>query len=87
MPWGSVNITFVPAPNPHNFNYNQNYKRQNVVTHTDAANMVSAAVADAVARITAARPGGVAIPGPIVVVRNNISQNMPNDPGNNYRPI
>ena len=87
MKWGSVTITFTPNPNPHNFNYNQNYKRQNVVTHEDAATMTAAAVADSLARITAATPGGAHIPGPIVVARNNISQNLDNDPGNNYRLI
>lgn len=72
MAWGRVTITYAPT------GYNQNYKRNNVVTHVQASDMVAAAVADSVARI--------GIPGAIVT-RSNIAQNLPADPGVNYRLI
>lgn len=81
MPWGKVTITFAPT------NYTQNYKRNLVSTHIECQNMVAAAVADSVARILANPPaGGVGAGGPIVN-RNNIAQNLPVDPGGNYRVI
>ena len=46
MPWGKVTIA---APNAAG--YTQNYKRNGVVTHTEAQAMVQAAIADSTARI------------------------------------
>jgi len=71
MPWGRVTITYGAT------GYTQNYKRNNVVTHLQCANMVAAAVADSVARIG----GGV------IVNRINIAQNLAADPGLAYRLI
>jgi hypothetical protein len=71
MPWGTVTITYAPT------GYTQNYKRNNVVTHVQCNALVNAAVADSVGRL----PAGA------VVGRNHIAQNLPADPGANYRPI
>lgn len=71
MAWGTVTITYPPT------GYTQNYKRNNVVTHVQASAMVAAAVTDSVNRIG---PG-------TIVNRTNIAQNLPVDPGANYRVI
>ena len=79
MGWGKVTIAYQPT------GYSKNYKRNNVVTHLQCANMVAAAVAHAVAQITANPPRG-GLPGPVVVTRSNIGQDLP-DPGINYSLI
>lgn len=81
MPWGRVTIVYGHT------NYAQNYKRNNVVTHQEAQNMVADAVADSVARIQANPPAGGFPVGGIIVGRNNIGQNIGADPGANYRLI
>lgn len=81
MKWGKVTITYEPT------GYNQNYKRQNVVTHTACHDMVADAVADSVARILAHPPAEGLPPGGPVVDRIHIAQNLPNDPGAAYRLI
>jgi hypothetical protein len=80
MPWGRVTITYPPT------GYTQNYKRNNVTNHGEAQAMVAAAVADAVARITANPPAG-GLPVPVNVNRQNITQNEAADPGANFRVI
>jgi hypothetical protein len=77
MPWGSVTITYGPT------GYTQNYKRNNVVTHGDCANLVEDAVTDSINRLVA---NGVPAAG-LIVNRLNINQNMAADPGPNYRVI
>jgi hypothetical protein len=81
MPWGRVTITFPPT------GYIQNYKRNGVTHHVDCQAMVAAAVADSVARINATPPAGGLPVGGVNVNRLNIAQNLPNDPGVNYRAI
>ena len=81
MPWGQVTITYPPT------GYTQNYKRNNVVTHVHCAAMVAAAVADSVGRIAAHPPLGGLPAGGIVVNRVGIAQNLPADPGVNFRVI
>ena len=80
MPWGSVQITYSPT------DYSQNYKRNPVVTHVQCQAMVAAAVADSVTRITANPPAG-GLPPVVNVTRSNITQNKPQDPGEDFRPI
>ncbi|MFL5078554.1 MAG: hypothetical protein ACJ8DU_01250 [Microvirga sp.] len=79
MPWGKVTVA---APNAAG--YTQNYKRNGVVTHTQAQAMVQAAIADSTARITA-NPRYNPVPPPLNTL--NIGQNMAADPGVNYRVI
>lgn len=78
MPWGRVTITYDQT------DYNQNYKRNNVVNHNQCQDMVAAAVADSVARIQANPPAG-GFHGGIIVNRINIAQNLPGNPGDDYR--
>jgi len=80
MPWGTVTITFAPT------GYNQNYKRNHVTTHVQCQALVAAAVADSVVRIRA-NPPAAGLPVPVVVGRGGIAQNLPADPGVNYRLI
>ncbi len=77
MPWGSVTITYGPT------GYTQNYKRNNVVTHGDCANLIADAVTDSINRLVA---NGVPA-ARLIVNRLNINQNKAADPGPNYRMI
>lgn len=79
MPWGTVTITV-----PNAAGYTQNYKRNHVVTHTDAQQMVQAAILDSTTRITA-NPMYNPLPAPMNTI--NIAQNLGADPGDNYRLI
>jgi len=79
MPWGKVTITV-----PNAAGYTQNYKRNGVVTHTNAQAMVQAAIVDSTARITA-NPTYNPLPPPLNTI--NIAQNMAVDPGVTYRAI
>jgi hypothetical protein len=82
MPWCRVTITWAPTA------YTQNYKRQLAAhSHPLSQQFTRDAMADALARINAALPAGQAPAAQNQLGINNQADQLPNDPGNNYRLI